>query len=312
MISVSWTDSGSKLAQTRPQTVTITAGSTISTLTAATIDDADDEPDTTVTAKLSLPPGSGYILSRASASVTVRDDDDTPEMPEVTISGSGQSPVTEGTAVQFTVTASPAPASDLEVRVTWSETGSMLAASQPASVTVTVPTSGSVTLSAPTEDDADEEDDSTVTVTLSIGSGYTVGNPGSASLTVTDNDSGTDPPPTGDLTVNMLSATPDPVAEDGTVRITLSMSRAATGRIRVSLDAIDSELGRNHDGVGAAAFVDGSTTATARFEVTDTPLVSTSRNIRFVLYDVFADNDGDEPVIGTNDELTVDVTDVSS
>ena len=240
VISVSWTDSGSKLAQTRPQTVTITAGSTSSTLTAAT---------------------------------------------------------------------SPAPALQPVVGVTWPETGSMLADPRRS---VTVATSGSATLSAATDDDAVEEPDSTVTATLSSGSGYSVGSPGSASVTVTDNDSGTDPPPTGDLTVTMESATPNPVPEGGTVRITLSMSRAATDRIRVSLDAIDSEIGRNHDGVGAAAFVDGSTIATARFEVTDTPLVSTSRNIRFVLYDVFADNDGDEPVIGTNDELTVDVTDVSS
>ena len=189
VISVSWTDSGSKLAQTRPQTVTITAGSTSSTLTAATIDDADDEPDTTVTAKLSLPPGSGYILSGASASVTVRDDDGTPDTPVVTISRSGASSVTEGTVVEFTVTASPAPASSQVVGVMWSETGSMLAASRPASVTV--PTSGSATLSAATDNDAVEEPDSTVTATLSSGSGYSVGSPGSASVTVTDNDAGT-------------------------------------------------------------------------------------------------------------------------
>ena len=138
-----------------------------------------------------MPEGSGYILSGASASVTVRDDDGTPDTPVVTISRSGPSSVTEGTAVQFTVTASPAPASSQVVGVTWSETGSMLAASRPASVTV--PTSGSATLSAATVDDAAEEPDSTVTATLSNGSGYTVGSPGSASVTVTDNDAGTVP-----------------------------------------------------------------------------------------------------------------------
>ena len=179
----------------------------------------------------------------------------------------------------------------------------MLAAPPPASVTVA--TSGSATLSAATDDDAVEEPDSTVTATLSSGSGYSVGSPGSASVTVTDNDSGTDPPSTGDPTVRMVSATPNPVPEGGTVRITMSMSRAATGRIRVSLDAIDSEISRNHDGVGAAAFADGSTTATARFEVIDTDFVSTSRTVSFILYDEDAGY-----AIGTPSELTVNVTDV--
>ena len=308
VISVRWTDPGSKLDGTPPPAVTINAGTTSSTLTAGTADNTDDDGDATVTAEVSLPEGSGYILSGASASVTVRDDDGTPDTPVVTISRSDPNSVTEGTAVQFTVTASPAPASNLEVGVTWSETGSMLAASQPASVTVTVLTSGSVTLSAPTVDDADEEDDSTVTAELLSGSGYTVGSPGSASVTVTDNDAGTVPPPTGDLTVWIEDATPDPVAEDGTVRITLSMSRAATGIIRASLDAIDSKCERFNDGVGAAAFVVGRTTASARYDVVcrDDPVSTGSRTVKFDLYDVSGTND--DPVIGTPNEWTVNVT----
>ena len=146
VISVSWVDPAGKLAGTQPTAVTINAGTTSRTLTAATAGNTIDDGNGTVTATVSLPEGSGYILSGASASVTVRDDDGTPDMPEVTISRSGSSSVTEGTAVQFTVTASPAPASSQVVGVMWSETGSMLTASRPASVTV--PTSGSAALSA--------------------------------------------------------------------------------------------------------------------------------------------------------------------
>ena len=301
VISVSWTDPGSKLAGTPPPALTINAGTTSSTLTAGTADNTIDDGNGTVTATVSLPEGSGYILSGASASVTVRDDDGTPV---VTISRSDPSSVTEGTTLQFTVTASPAPASNLVVGVTWSETGSMLAASRPASVTV--PTTGSATLSAATDNDDAAEPVSTVTATLSSGSGYSVGSPGLASVTVTDND-GTVPPPTGLPTVRLVSATPSPVAEGNRVRLNLSISPAATARITVYLDAVDSEVGRNHGGARAAVFTNGSTTATGRFLVPDTDAVSTSRTVTFSMYageGVYVD--------GTPDGLTVDVTDVSS
>ena len=301
VISVSWADPAGKLAGTPPPAVTINAGTTSSTLTAATAGNTIDDGNGTVTATVSLPEGSGYILSGASASVTVRDDDGTPV---VTISRSDPSSVTEGTTLQFTVTASPAPASNLVVGVTWSETGSMLAASRPASVTV--PTTGSATLSAATDNDDAAEPVSTVTATLSSGSGYSVGSPGLASVTVTDND-GTVPPPTGLPTVRLVSATPSPVAEGNRVRLNLSISPAATARITVYLDAVDSEVGRNHGGARAAVFTNGSTTATGRFLVPDTDAVSTSRTVTFSMYageGVYVD--------GTPDGLTVDVTDVSS
>ena len=114
VISVSWEYPEGKLDGTPPPAVTINAGTPFSTLTAGTADNTDDDGDATVTATLlPLPEGSGYILSRASASVTVRDDDGTPDTPVVTISRLDPRSVTEGTTLQFTVTASPAPASNL-------------------------------------------------------------------------------------------------------------------------------------------------------------------------------------------------------
>ena len=306
-VNVWVSETGSVLAEVVPEVVTIPAGDTEASLTVNTVDDSVDESNSTVT--VALASGTGYALGiPASAAVTVNDNDSpAPTTPRVSIRAVASS-VTEGSPVRFRVTATPAPASSQVVGVMWSETGSMLAASRPASVTV--PTSGSVTLSAATDDDAVEEPDgSTVTATLISGSGYSVGSPGSASVTVTDNDdSGPDPPPTGDLTVRIVGATPNPVAEDGTVRITLSMSRAATGIIRASLDAIDSKCGRDNDGVGAAAFVVGSTTAIARYDVVcrDDPVSTGSRTVRFELYDVSGEND--DPVIGTPNELTVNVT----
>ena len=177
-VIVSWSDPGGFLDGSQPTTLTITTTGT-ATLTAGTEDDAVDGNSSTVMATLSLPDGSGYTLSPASASVTVRDNDGDPE---VTISRAGAPSVPEGTAVQFTVTATPAPQAILVVNVGWSESGSMLAASRPA--TVTIPTTGSATLTADTVDDNTDESNSTVTATVNSGTGYTVSPPGSATVTV--------------------------------------------------------------------------------------------------------------------------------
>ena len=193
-VTVSWIDPGGFLDGSQPTSLTITTTGT-ATLTANTIDDTTEESNSTVTAMLSLPDGSGYTLSPVSARVTVRDNDGDPE---VTISRAGASQVTEGTAVQFTVTATPAPTADLEVTVSWSDPGGFLDGSQPTSLTIT--TTGTATLTANTIDDTTEESNSTVTATLNAGTGYAVGVPSSANVTVTDND-GTGPPTT--LTVSI-------------------------------------------------------------------------------------------------------------
>ena len=54
--------------------------------------------------------------------------------PEVTIMAGPA--VTEGTAAEFTVTATPAPAADLEVGVEVSKSGAMVADSSPRTVTI--------------------------------------------------------------------------------------------------------------------------------------------------------------------------------
>ena len=97
----------------------------------------------------------------------------------------GASPVTEGTAVQFTVQAIPAPTDELLVNIQVTDAGARLAASPPR--TVTVP-AGATAAMLRQETDADEEDeaDSTVTATVTEGAGYTLGTPSSAQVTVTD------------------------------------------------------------------------------------------------------------------------------
>ena len=138
---------------------------------------------------------------RRSAGPQITDHDATPAIPPETLPvvhvASVSPSVTEGDPVSFTLSATPAPAAEVTVAVRWSESGSFLTANVPR--TVTIPTTGAATLSAATDDDSADEPDGMVTVTVGGGSGYTLGTPDSATVTVTDNDAPpatpTRPPP---------------------------------------------------------------------------------------------------------------------
>ncbi len=110
-----------------------------------------------------------------------------PELPVVTITA-GEA-VTEGTAAGFTLTAEPAPASDLDVTVTVGQEGAFLHSSTLGAHTVTIPAGfESASFTVLTVDDAADEPDGSVTATLGTGTGYTVGDASSASVAVADDD----------------------------------------------------------------------------------------------------------------------------
>ena len=111
----------------------------------------------------------------------------TTPLPAVGIAA-GTSSVTEGMAVDFRLTRTGAATEALAVAVSVAETGSMLAASPPLSVTFGAGAS-SVTLGAATVDDAVVERDSVVTAAISGGAGYAAAaGAGSAAVAVEDND----------------------------------------------------------------------------------------------------------------------------
>ena len=228
-VAVRWSETGSFLTGARPETVTIPTTGT-ATVSASTEDDSNDEADGTVT--LTVGSGSGYTVGTpSSAMVAVTDDDDAVVVPDPAVSVAAvTSPVTEGTDVSFTLTATPAPAAALTVAVRWSETGSFLTGTRPSEVTI--PTSGKATVSASTEDDGADEADGTVTLTVTGGSGYTVGAPSSAVVTVTDDDvtptvsvaADTSPVTEGTNVSFTLTATPAPAAP-----LTVAVSWSETG-----------------------------------------------------------------------------------
>ena len=91
----------------------------------------------------------------------------------VSVSAPAQTPVTEGAALDFTLTRNGDTAQALTVTVSVSETGSVLDGTPPATATFAAG-SASAVLSVATVDDEAAEDASTVTVALSPGGGYTV------------------------------------------------------------------------------------------------------------------------------------------
>ena len=187
------------LAQTTAS-VTIAAGKSQATLAVPTTGVAVGAEGCEVTASIAA--GDSYKVGAAadaSASATVR-------LPEVTITADSES-VEEGSPVAFTLTATPPPAADLTVNVSWSGGDSFLTETPP--TTVTIPVSGTAALTAATDDDSVDEANDSVTVTIGAGSGYTVGSSDSATVAVTDNDSttngGTSPAPSSLPTVAIRS-----------------------------------------------------------------------------------------------------------
>ena len=98
--------------------------------------------------------------------------------------------VTEGGAAVFTVSASPAPAADLDVSVTVSDSGDFASTGQTGSRQVTIGAGEtSATLTVATSDDDVDEADGSVTATVVAGAGYTVSAAqGVASVAVSDDD----------------------------------------------------------------------------------------------------------------------------
>ena len=171
------------------RTVTIPAGQTSATFAVATVDDGTDEADGAVTAALAA--GTGYTVSSSQGTATVAVTDNDEALPAVSIAAGA--PATEGRNAGFTLTAAPAPAADLGVSVTVSQSGDYAGPGALGARTVTIPAGqASASFSVATVDDALDEPDGSVTATLAAGAGYTLGDAARATVAVADDD---EPPP---------------------------------------------------------------------------------------------------------------------
>ena len=176
-------------------------------------------------------------------------------VPVVTIAP-GASPVTEGTAVQFTVQATPAPTAELAVSVTVTDAGARLAAAAPQ--TVTIPAGATAaTLTLPTTADAEAEADSAVTATVAAGTGYAPGTPSSATVTVSD-----PPPPSMPVPVVSIAAVASEVAEGTAAVFALTAAPAPAAELAVSVTVTESGAMLAQPGPRQVTFAAGAGSAT--------------------------------------------------
>ena len=134
------------------------------------------------------------------------------------------SPVTEGTAATFTLTAIPAPENDLTVMVTVTGAGDFIAGAAPTTVTINAAAT-TATLTVPTTDDNTAEEPGTITATVTPGTGYTVdGTDNSASVTVQDNDAALRDATLSGLTLS--DGTLDPVFDSATTTYAVAVANS--------------------------------------------------------------------------------------
>ena len=183
-------------------------------------------------------------------------------VPVVTIAP-GASPVTEGTAVQFTLQVAPAPAQDLAVSVTVTDAGARLAAAAPQ--TVTIPAGATAaTLTLPTTADAEAEPDSAVTATVAAGTGYAPGTPSSATVTVSD-----PPPPSMPVPVVTIAAVAGAVAEGTAAVFALTAAPAPAAELAVSVTVTESGAMLAQPGPRQVTFAAGAGSATLTLDTVD-------------------------------------------
>ncbi len=204
-------------------------------------DDANDEPDGTITATVAG--GSGYTADSQgdSASVAVRDDDAPPGTPVVEFASVTSSAEEAAGTRNVTVNLNPAPQNAVTVHCDIGGT-----ATEGSENDFTIANSGSLSVSAGANsatiavainDDSADEPDETVELTLTERADYYLGANSVHTLTITDN---YDPPPqtpvvsiTGGTASFTLTADPAPQGSIG-VRLTVSQTGnfAAGGEIR--------------------------------------------------------------------------------
>ena len=289
-INVAVTESGSYIDGSAPMTVFISAGETTGTLIVSTDDDVVDETDGSITAVINA--GTGYTVGTPNtAMVTVLDNDD----PALVASISADpTPITEGADATFTVTlSSAAPVDGVTVSVGVTESGSYIAGSAPFEMFIA---EGATTgrLAVSTEDDSLDEPDGSITAVINAGTGYTVGSPSTAMITVNDND---DP-------VASISAGPSPITEgaDATFTVTLS-SAAPAGGLTINVGVTESASYITPTAPATVVIVAGATTGTLTVSTDDDSLDETDGSITAEL------NAGADYTVGTPNTAMVTVND---
>ena len=294
-VSVAVTESGSYIEDgSAPMTVFIAAGATTGTLAVSTEDDSLDEPDGSITVRITT--GAGYTVADApgnQAEVTVLDNDD----PVARISAADPTTITEGADASFTVTlSSAAPADGLTINVAVTESGSYIEDGSASATVVIAEGATTGTLTVSTEDDSLDEPDGSITVRITTGASYTVGTPNTAMVTVNDND---------DPVASISAADPTTIIEGATATFTVTLSSAAPADgLTINVDVTESGS-YIEDGSTPTTVViaEGATTGTLAVMTADDNLDESDGSITVVI------NAGTGYTVGTLSTAMVTVND---
>lgn len=247
--------------------IDVTNGNTTATITLTPIDDGDVEGDETVI--LTLTSGTGYVVgSPSSATVTITDDDSAAITASIaaTDGTATESGTTTGT---LTVTLSSASTGTTTVNYTVGGTATATDDYTALSGSVDITngnTTGTITVTP--VDDSDVEVNETVIVTLASGTGYTLGTPDNASVTIISEDSSG-----GDILAS-VSAT-DAIATETsttTAEFTISLSEVNTGgtiTVNYHMDGSATEGTDYTSTSGSVAITNGNQSATVIITPTD-------------------------------------------
>ena len=195
MVSVGETGRFAAGGQTGTRTVTIGADGTARF---SVITEADEIGETGGSIAATVEPGALYAVGfPVAARVSVIDGDASRPM----VSIDPGAPLVEGDTAIFTLSAIPPPEAEFAVEVEVSERGRFSATGQTGARTVTVGADGAGVLTVETEDDGDDEHAGSITAAIRSGADYSLGFPGSATVTVNDNDAAA-----GDVAVSVSDA----------------------------------------------------------------------------------------------------------
>ena len=289
--------SSTNQATDRP-TITFTGGARASATATFTVVATHDINDEGALESVTVSGGSvsgtgdlaGDVTTSGTASFSITDDDGTP-----VISIAGGAAVTEGGTAMFTLTANPAPQSNLSVALEVTQDGTFVASANLGTGKSVTFSSGASTSShtVATVDDSNDEVSGSVSVKVASGDGYTPSTTATeASVDVTDDDATV-------VTLSLSDATATESSTTATASILLSLNRAlvAGERLIVPLafagGVLDTDFSLALSGTPTGAAFDTD----AGF-VTFTGAVSASATAT-VVFSALADADED------NDTVTV-------
>ena len=262
-LSVSIAVSGypsSVISETPPSSIAIAAGSATGTLSVATADNTTDENARLVLAEVLR--GTGYVPGTPNIAVVTVNDNDGAGLPTVTIarSSSTAAVVTEGTSLRFTLTRSGNTTAPLTANVTLSTdpAGASVYSGSASRTVMFSANRATATLTVSTVNDTTDEANADVTATIATGTGYAAGTPGSAVVTVNDNDG----PALPTITIARSSSTAAVVTEGASLRFTLTRSGSTTGSLTANVTL-------STDPAGASVY-SGSASRTVRFSASRT------------------------------------------